>query len=46
VLGKRDPSAASESEKEDSKAKRRRIAPTLVGPSNGTPASAKEEEKI
>lgn len=32
VLGKRDVGAASESEKEEGKAKRRRIAPTLVGP--------------
>lgn len=34
VLGKRDAGAASESEKEDGRQKKRRIAPTLVGPSS------------
>jgi chromatin assembly factor 1 subunit B len=34
VLGKRESTAASESEKEDnSKSKKRRVAPTLIGPS-------------
>lgn len=33
VLGKRDTGAASESEKEEGRQKKRRIAPTLVGPS-------------
>ncbi|OAG38941.1 hypothetical protein AYO21_06819 [Fonsecaea monophora] len=41
VLGKRD-GATSESEKEETKSKRRRIAPTLVGPSGST-ENAKEE---
>lgn len=44
VLGKREVSAASESEKEENKAKRRRIAPTLVGPA-GAGEFANEEEK-
>lgn len=44
VLGKRDVSAASESEKEENKTKRRRIAPTLVGPA-GNSEIPKEEEK-
>ena len=46
VLGKRDASAASESEKEDGKSKKRRIAPTLVsgnGPGATTPAEEKKE---
>ncbi len=44
VLGKRDASATSESEREDTKSKKRRIAPTLVGPSGST-EPPKEEEK-
>ncbi len=35
VLGRRDFGAASESEKEEGKTKKRRVAPTLVGPSRG-----------
>ncbi|KIW17584.1 hypothetical protein PV08_04779 [Exophiala spinifera] len=44
VLGKRDVSATSESEKEENKTKKRRIAPTLVGPSGSSEAS-KEDGK-
>ncbi|EXJ95936.1 chromatin assembly factor 1 subunit B [Capronia coronata CBS 617.96] len=44
ILGKRDVGTASESEKEESKSKRRRIAPTLVGPS-GSEEIPKSEEK-
>ena len=33
VLGKRDAGAASESEQEDTKQKKRRVAPTLMAPS-------------
>jgi len=36
VLGKRDVGGTSESEKEESKSKRRRIAPTLVGPAGSS----------
>lgn len=42
VLGKRDVGAASESEKEEGKAKRRRIAPTLVGPAGSSEPSREE----
>ena len=53
VLGKRDIGAASESEKEEAKPKKRRVAPTLVGLSSAGPlstatavsGSAKEDEK-
>ncbi len=44
VLGKRDVGATSESEKEESKSKKRRIAPTLVGPMGGSIENAKEED--
>ncbi|KAK5024083.1 Chromatin assembly factor 1 subunit [Exophiala sideris] len=44
VLGKRDVGATSESEQEESKAKKRRIAPTHVGPS-GSATTSKEEDK-
>lgn len=43
VLGKRDIGAASESEKEEGKAKRRRVAPTLVGPSRDVATEEKKE---
>ena len=44
VLGKRDVGATSESEKEESKSKRRRIAPTLVGPAGGSTENVKEDD--
>lgn len=43
-MGKRDVGATSESEKEESKSKRRRIAPTLVGPA-GSSEVTKDEGK-
>lgn len=45
VLGKRDASAASESEKEDGQPKRRRIAPTLVSGHGHGDSSASDERK-
>jgi hypothetical protein len=45
VLGKRDIGATSESDKEDSKTKKRRIAPTLIGPTGGAEAPKSEEAK-
>ena len=45
VLGKRDAGAASESEKEDHKAKKRRIAPTLISTANDSPVPNKGETK-
>ena len=44
VLGKRDVGATSESEKEESKSKRRRIAPTLVGAAGSAIEDDKDEE--
>ena len=46
VLGKRDGGAASESEKEDVKTKKRRIAPTLVsqGPGGGTQTASEQKQ--
>ncbi|KIW72207.1 hypothetical protein PV04_00418 [Phialophora macrospora] len=45
VLGKRDMGATSESEKEETKSKKRRIAPTLVGPTGSTDITKEEETK-
>ena len=45
VLGKRDISAASESEKEESKTKKRRVAPTLVGPSRDEATGSGEQKE-
>ena len=45
VLGKRDLGAASESEKEEGKAKKRRVAPTLVGPSREGVGGSENKEK-
>lgn len=46
VLGKRDIGAASESEKEEGKVKKRRVAPTLVGPSrDGTVVVEEKKER-
>lgn len=45
VLGKRDISAASESEKEESKTKKRRVAPTLVSTNSFSISSEAKEEK-
>lgn len=44
LLGKRDVGGTSESDREESKSKRRRIAPTLVGPA-GSGETSKEDEK-
>jgi chromatin assembly factor 1 subunit B len=45
VLGKRDLGAASESEKEEGKAKKRRVAPTLVGPSRESAVNLPSAER-
>jgi hypothetical protein len=45
VLGKRDFGAQSESEKEETKVKKRRVAPTLVGPTGGVVEEKKEDAK-
>lgn len=45
ILGKRDVGVASESEKEDTQVKKRRIAPTLVSSSGKAASPEKEETK-
>jgi hypothetical protein len=45
VLGKRDFGAQSESEKEETKVKKRRVAPTLVGPTGGAVDDKKDDAK-
>lgn len=44
VLGKRDFGAASESEKEEGKLKKRRVAPTLVGRSRDEVTTTEAEK--